>query len=121
MKTIDKIAMIHLLVRDMDKAKSFYTDKLGFKATKDYEYGGNRWVVVVPPGGGTYVVLGTKYEELKPGFIVKMYLSTPDVEAAYKELKAKGVKPNNEIKDNSWGKWFSVNDPDGNFWFIVQS
>jgi uncharacterized glyoxalase superfamily protein PhnB len=50
-----------------------------------------------------------------------MYLSTPDVEAAYKELKAKGVKPNNEIKDDSWGKSFSVNDPDGNFWFIVQS
>jgi catechol 2,3-dioxygenase-like lactoylglutathione lyase family enzyme len=49
MKTIDKITMIHLLVRDMDKAKSFYTDKSGFKATKDYEYGGNRWIVVVPP------------------------------------------------------------------------
>lgn len=52
---------------------------------------------------------------------MKMYLSTPDVEAAYKELKAKGAKPNNEIKADSWGKWFSVNDPDGNFWFIVQS
>lgn len=50
MKTIDKITMIHLLVRDMDRAKSFYTDKLGFEATKDNKYGGNRWVVVVPPG-----------------------------------------------------------------------
>jgi len=37
----------------MDKAKLFYTDKLGFKAAQDYGYEDNRWVVVVPPGGGT--------------------------------------------------------------------
>ena len=98
MKIIDKITMIHVLVRDMDRAKSFYTDTLGFKATQDNEYGGNRWVVVVPPGGGISVVLGTKYEELKPGCIVKMYLSTPDIEAAYKDLKAKGARPNSEVK-----------------------
>lgn len=60
MKIIDKITMIHLLVSDMDKAKAFYTEKLGFTATGDNEYDGNRLVVVVPSGGGTYVVLSTK-------------------------------------------------------------
>ena len=118
---VDKITMIHLLVRDMEKAKSFYMDKLGFKATQDYGYEGNRWVVVVPPGGGTYVVLGTKFEQLKLGCIMKLFLSTQDVEEAHKDLKAKGVKPNDEVRNDSWGKWFSVNDPDGNYWFIVQS
>jgi uncharacterized glyoxalase superfamily protein PhnB len=52
---------------------------------------------------------------------MKLYLSTSDVEEVHKDLKAKGVKPNDEVRNDSWGKWFSVNDPDGNYWFIVQS
>lgn len=69
MKTIDKITMIHLLVRDMDKAKAFYTEMLGFTATEDNEYGGNRWVVVVPPGGRTYVVLGRSMKNSSLGLL----------------------------------------------------
>lgn len=113
--------MIQLLVRDMDKSKSFYTDKLGFKVVKEVAYGDNRWVTVAPFGGGTVIALGTAYEDLKPGFILKMHLSTADVEGAYENLKAKGVQPNNEIRTDSWGKWFSVYDPDGNYLYIVQS
>jgi catechol 2,3-dioxygenase-like lactoylglutathione lyase family enzyme len=41
MKTVDKITMIDLLVRDMDKAKAFYTDVLRFEATQDTKYGGD--------------------------------------------------------------------------------
>ena len=120
MKVVDKITMIHLLVRDMDKAKAFYTDVLGFEATGDTKWDG-RSVFVIPPGGGTYIALNTMSEEIKPG-IGKMFLSTPDVEAAYKKIKAKGVKPNSEIMPYPpGGRFFSVNDPDGNFLFILQS
>jgi len=105
----------------MDKAKEFYTDVLGFEASGDTTYGRDRWVFVIPPGGGTVIGLGTRFDELKPGFIVKMFLSTTDVETAYKEIKAKGFKPNGEIKPYPpGGRYFSVNDPDGNFLFIVQ-
>lgn len=121
MKIVDKITMIHLLVRDMDKAKTFYTDVLGFEATQDTKWDGNRGVFVVPPGGGTCVALVTMSDEIKPG-IGKMFLSTSDAEAAYREIKAKGAMPNGEIRPYpTGGKYFSVNDPDGNFWFIVQS
>jgi hypothetical protein len=44
---------------------------------------------------------------------MKLYLSTPDIEAAYQELKAKGVEPTSEIADDGWGKWFGMSDPDG--------
>ena len=120
MKIIDKILMVHLVVRDMDKAKAFYTNVLGFEATQDITWDG-RGVFVVPPGGGTYIALVTASDEIKPG-IGKMFLSTPDVEAAYNEIKAKGVKPNSEIMPYPpGGRFFSVNDPDGNFLFILQS
>jgi len=120
MKTIDKLMMFHMAVNDMDKIKEFYTDKLGFKTTDDKEYGGKRWVSMELPGGGTSINLTTDHENMKPG-TMKLYLSTPDIEAAYKELKAKGVKPTNEVTDDKWGKWFDFNDPDNNHWLVVQA
>lgn len=50
-----------------------------------------------------------------------MSFSTADVGKTYRELKAKGVKPNNEISAAPWGQWFSIDDPDGNNWLIVQT
>jgi uncharacterized glyoxalase superfamily protein PhnB len=54
-----------------------------------------------------------------------LYFSTSNIEAAYNELKAKGVKVN-EVKDDLYGpgsgvKWFNLEDPDGNRWLVVQS
>ena len=64
MQIVGKIILTHLLVRDMDKAKAFYTDVLGFEANGDAKWGkGNRSVFVVPPGGGTYIALDFMYEE----------------------------------------------------------
>lgn len=125
---VDKIVMISLPVSDQERAKSFYTDKLGFKITADYimgnaeagERAGNRWITLAPPGGGASITLTTWFEDLPPG-VMKMSFSTSDVEKTYRELKAKGVKPNNEISDAPWGKWFSIDDPDGNNWLIVQT
>ncbi len=125
---VDKIAMVSLPVSDQERAKSFYVEKLGFTVVADYimgnaeagERAGNRWVMLLPPGGGVSITLTTWFEDLKPG-TMKMSLSTSDVEKTYQELKSKGVKPINEISDAPWGKWFSVDDPDGNNWLIVQN
>lgn len=119
MQTIDKITMFFIFVKDVTKAKSFYVDQLGFKATKDYEQKGSRWVTLVPPGGGTEITITNDPEDFKPGEM-KMYLTTPDVKQAYQELTAKGVKPTHEIKNELWGNWFSLDDPDGNRWLVVQ-
>ena len=123
MKIFDKIILTHLQVRDMDESKTFYTDVLGFEATQDTKWEkGNRGVFVVPPGGGTYLALDFLSEEIKFDTGRNFFLSTPDVEAAYKTIKAKGIKPNSEIMPYPrGGKFFSVNDPDGNVWNILQS
>ena len=119
----DKITMTLMAVSNMDQAKEFYTQKLGFKATTDYSKGGQRWVTILPPGGGTSITLSTYFGNLKPG-TMQLYLSTLDIQAAYKELSAKGAKVN-EIKDDLFGpgsgvKWFSLPDPDGNQWLVWQ-
>lgn len=124
---VHQITLISLPVSDQERAKSFYVDKLGFQVTADYimgnaeagERAGNRWITLRPPGGGPSITLTTWFEDLSPG-AMKMSLSSSDVEQTYQELKAKGIQPNNEISDAPWGKWFSVDDPDGNNWLIVQ-
>ena len=125
MKIIDKIFMFHMAVADMDKSKEFYTDKLGFIVTNDYGQGDQHWVSLDIPGGAPSLNLTTSHENMKPG-TMKLYLSTPDIKAAYEELKTKGAKPATEITDDLYGpgsgvKWFSLNDPDGNKLMIVQS
>ncbi len=123
MGAIDKISMMHMAVNDVDKAKEFYTEKLGFKATsdsKDFVPGNDRWVSIVPPGGGTSINLTNAFENMKPGSM-KLYLSTADIEAAYKELKARGVKPTDEITHAAWGTSFGFDDLDGNHWRVVES
>ena len=107
----------------MDKAKAFYTDVLGFEATQDTKWGkGNRGVFVVPPGGGSYIALEFMSEQTKFDTGRVFNASTSDVEAAYKAIKEKGVKPNSDIMPYPpGGRFFSVNDPDGNVWNIIQS
>ena len=117
---VEKILMFTMAVTDMAKAKEFYADKLGFKVTRDYGQGDQHWVSLDAPGGGASLNLTTMHENMKPG-TMKLYLSAPDIGAAYKELKAKGVEPTSEIADDGWGKWFGIGDPDGNNWLIVQS
>lgn len=117
--------MFHMAVTDMDKAKAFYTETLDFTVRNEYGQGDHQWVSLDVPGGAPSVNLTTFHENMKPG-TMKLYLSTPDIKAAYEELKTKGVKPATEITDDLYGpgsgvKWFSLNDPDGNNLLIVQS
>ena len=73
-------------------------------------------------GGGTYLALDFISEVNKFDTGRVFFLSTSDVEAAYKAIKEKGVKPNMEIVPYpTGGRFFSVNDPDGNVWNILQS
>jgi len=130
-KTFDKLMMLHMAVNDMVRAKEFYTEKLGFKVTSDFAYdqahaalagvpAGARWISLELPGGGTSINLTNVFENMKPGSM-KLYLSTPDIEAACAELKAKGVRLAHEITHAGWGTSFDFTDPEGNQWIVVES
>jgi uncharacterized glyoxalase superfamily protein PhnB len=123
MTTIDKLMMLSMAVSDVDKAREFYAERLGFKVTsdsKDFRPGKDRWVTILPPGGGAPIVLTNVAENMKPGTL-KLYLSTADIEAAYKELMANGVKPKHEVTKADWGTFFDFNDPDGNQWIVEET
>ena len=131
MTAIDKLMMLSMAVKNMEEVKQFYTDKLGFKVTSDFAYNqeqaakvglpaGSRWVSLLLPGGGTSLTITNVDENMKPGSM-KLYLSSPDIDAAYKELTSRGVKPTAEITRAGWGTSFSFNDPDGNQWLVVEA
>ncbi|WP_242527274.1 VOC family protein [Ktedonosporobacter rubrisoli] len=116
--------MVMMAVTDMEKAKTFYAEQLGFQVTTDYGQGDQRWVGLSLPGGGASLTLSTLHGNMKPGSM-RLYLSTSDIEAAHNEFKAKGARVN-DVKDDLYGpgsgvKWFDLRDPDGNVWQVVQS
>ncbi|AYB33526.1 VOC family protein [Chryseolinea soli] len=125
MNAFDKLVMFSMAVKDMVAAKDFYADKLGFKITSDYRQSDNHWWVSLDfPGGGMTITLTTAHENMKPG-TMKLYLSTPDIQATHRQLTEKGVTLAGGIKDDLYGpgsgvKWFSFNDPDGNQWITMQ-
>src|SRR5262245_43579616 len=133
MNTFDRLQMFHMAVNEMDQVKAFYAETLGFRVKRDFAYNEaqaaqagvaavSRWVAMELPDGTT-INLTNVHENMKPG-TMKLYLSTLDIETAYQELKAKGIKPINDISQAHWDtpvKWFDFNDPDGNHWFVVQS
>jgi uncharacterized glyoxalase superfamily protein PhnB len=123
--------MLSMAVRNLAEEKQYYTEKSGFTViydfTPDSAYDkqagipeGSRWISFALPGDGATLTLTHVFENMQPG-TMQLYLSTPDIEAAYQELTEKGVKPTAEITPAGWGTSFSFNDPDGNQWLVVES
>ena len=107
-----------MAVVNMDESKKFYSDQLGFEVTKDIKKHGNQYVLLVPSDEGPSIILTTNDVNVKPG-TMKIYLSTPNIEETYDEMKAKGIIMTSDIIADSDGTYFSFDDPDGNTWFVV--
>ena len=121
---VDKVVMFNIPVSDMDKAKAFYTDKLGMKVITDIGQGSMHWITLASPGGGPSVGLTTAYGNAKPG-TMNIQLSTSDIQESFKQLNAKGIKPTTKIMEDYHGpgsgvKGFQVVDPDGDILSILQ-
>jgi catechol 2,3-dioxygenase-like lactoylglutathione lyase family enzyme len=124
---LKQIDLISVPVTDVDRARDFYVQQLGFRVDSDYVMGpeegapteGLRWVMLTPPAGGAKITLVTWFEELRPGSC-RCAIGCDDADAAYAELTGRGVEPASAVADAPWGRWFGVDDPDGNNWLIVQ-
>ena len=125
MQVVDKLTRFKMAVSDMPNAKAFYADKLGLKVATDYRRDEhNWWVSLTLPEGGASIILTTAHENMKPGTI-SLYFASADLDAAHKELSARGSKVN-EVKGDLYGpgsgvQWFNLEDPDGNQVFLVQA
>jgi predicted enzyme related to lactoylglutathione lyase len=120
---ITRIQSVTLYVSDQDRAKAFYTQKLGFAERLDAPMGtGSRWVELAPGKGETSLVLMKPVTEM-PGYeLVKSLIGTfatfifavDDINATYQELRERGVEFQDAPSQQPWGWWATIKDPDGN-------
>ncbi|MGK5739076.1 VOC family protein [Micromonospora sp. URMC 103] len=126
------LEVIVVPVSDVDRAKAFYADQLGFTVDHDTSAGGlGRVVQLTPPGSGCSIVFGTGVvPEMPPGSLKGLQLVVPDLERAHAELVDRGVavsdiqvlgsnpSASGHPLDNVGFVFFS--DPDGNSWAVQQ-
>jgi catechol 2,3-dioxygenase-like lactoylglutathione lyase family enzyme len=115
-----KLEVVPIGVSDVDRAKAFYVDKLGFHANVDMPLGDKRYVQLTPPGSECSISLGVGITKTKPGEIDGLLLVVSDIQAVYDELSGRGVDISKPKKE-SWGSTHSyLSDPDGNRWTLQQ-
>lgn len=118
-----KLELIPIPVSDVDRAKAFYVEKLGFNADVDVQRDGMRVVQLTPYGSACSIVIGTGLGEMstmQPGSIKSIHLVVKDVREAREFLISRGVEAG-EIDEHPQGiKYVSFRDPDGNSWLFQE-
>ncbi len=126
------LEVIVVPVSDLDRAKDFYTDGLGFVVDHDTTIEGmGRIVQLTPPGSGCSIVIGSGVvPQMAPGSVKGLQLVVNDIAQAHDELVARGVdvsevqtmgvnpRPTPHPLDNVGFIFFD--DPDGNSWAVQQ-
>jgi predicted enzyme related to lactoylglutathione lyase len=112
--------LVTIPVSDVDRAKSFYTEQVGFHADHDHQVNENlRFVQLTPPGSACSIALGVGLTEMTPGSVKGLQLVVPDIRAAHAALVERGVEVS-EVKEFPWGWFVFFSDPDGNHWAVQQ-
>jgi catechol 2,3-dioxygenase-like lactoylglutathione lyase family enzyme len=115
-----KIELVSVPVSDVDRAKAFYVDQVGFTADHDHAVGdGLRFVQLTPPGSACSIVLGEGITEAEPGSVGGIQMVVADAGAAHAELAARGVEVS-DVQEFPWGRFVFFNDPDGNRWSVQE-
>jgi catechol 2,3-dioxygenase-like lactoylglutathione lyase family enzyme len=115
-----KIELVAIPVTDVDRAKAFYVDQVGFNADHDHKvHDGLRFVQLTPPGSACSVVLGTGVTDMAPGSQKGLQIVVADVAAARAQLLERGVAAS-EVDVQPWGSFVTFADPDGNTWALQQ-
>ncbi|MGH3166017.1 MAG: glyoxalase superfamily protein [Trebonia sp.] len=115
-----KLELVAIPVSDVDRAKAFYTDKVGFNADLDHTVSDEiRFVQLTPPGSACSIAIGRGIVEGEPGSVRGLQMVVADVEAAHAELVRRGADVS-DIQDLAWGRFIFFVDPDGNKWALQQ-
>jgi catechol 2,3-dioxygenase-like lactoylglutathione lyase family enzyme len=126
-----KLEVVPVPVTDVDRAKRFYAEQVGFVVDLDTRIGDEvRLVQLTPPGSGCSIHLSTGILSMPPGVLEGLQLIVADIEVARAELVERGVEasPVQHMEDGEWvegrgGTWNSFvffSDPDGNGWVLQE-
>ena len=113
-----KLEVVAVPVSDVDRAKTFYSEQVGFHLDHDHTVNENlRFVQLTPPGSGCSIAIGEGIVDTPPGSLAGLQLVVEDARAARAELVARGVEAT-EVEDLPWGSFTYFRDPDGNRWSV---
>jgi catechol 2,3-dioxygenase-like lactoylglutathione lyase family enzyme len=129
-----KLEVVILPVADVDRAKAFYSEKVGFNVDVDHRAGDAfRVVQLTPPGSACSISLGKGITEAAPGSVQGLHLVVADIDAAHAELVERGVEaseifhfeaggkvPGPDPQRQDYGSFLSFSDPDGNSWVVQE-
>jgi catechol 2,3-dioxygenase-like lactoylglutathione lyase family enzyme len=129
-----KLELVLIPVSDVDRAKSFYTEKLGFNLDVDHKASEEfRVVQMTPPGSAASITIGIGITDATPGSYRGTHLIVTDIEAARAELVGRGVdvseirhfasgewRPGPDPEHNNYGSFADLKDPDGNTWVLQE-
>ena len=120
-----KLELVPIPVTDVDRAKAFYIDQVGFNADLDERFGESfRVVQLTPPGSACSICIGVGIVDTPPGSVQSLHLVVPDIHAARAELLGRGVEVCEVLEMGAPGKptvsYAYFKDPDGNSWALQQ-
>jgi predicted enzyme related to lactoylglutathione lyase len=115
-----KLELIAIPVADVDRAKSFYADEVGFNADVDVTPSEDiRFVQLTPSGSACSIAIGRGITDAAPGSVAGLQLVVSDIQQARAELAGRGVEVS-EVQEFPWGSFVFFSDPDGNRWAVQQ-
>ena len=129
-----KLELVLVPVSDVDRARTFYTEKAGFNLDVDHRAGDDfRVVQLTPPGSACSIAVGTGITNAAPGSIRGLHLVVSDIVAARAELVERGVdvsevrhlesgawKPGPDPGRSDYNSFADFSDPDGNSWVLQE-
>jgi catechol 2,3-dioxygenase-like lactoylglutathione lyase family enzyme len=129
-----KIELVLLPVTDVDKAKAFYAEKLGFAVQGDHRAGDDfRVVQLDPPGSACSIAMGVGITDAPPGSVRGLHLVVADIEATVAELSGRGLEvsdvrhmgdagwaPGAHPEHSDYASFADFADPDGNTWVLQE-
>lgn len=127
-----KLEVIVVPVSDVDRAKRFYSEQLGFTVDVDHRAGERfRVVQLTPPGSACSITIGVGLVTSQPGSVQGLQLVVTDIERARAELAARGVEVSaiqhfvdgvqQEGRGEDWNSFIFFSDPDGNGWVVQEA
>lgn len=129
-----KLELVLIPVADVDRAKTFYTEKVGFNLDVDTSpVEGFRVVQMTPPGSACSITIGTGITDAAPGSYRGTHLVVTDIEAARADLVGREVdvsevrhfaggewRPGADPEHTDYGSFADFKDPDGNTWVLQE-
>ena len=115
-----KLELVIIPVSDVDRAKAFYVDQVGFNADHDQVVTDDlRFVQLTPPGSACSIAFGRGLTDAQPGSVKGLQIVVNDAQAAHDHLADAKVQVE-DVEHLAWGSFVYFTDPDGNAWSVQE-